>query len=1270
MRASTLAATLGIALLSVPLRATAEGSAQTGTTQELYSSTELYVDIIDPTSEVVSFTGSCSIDIYDPTGAYADTLYNGGSFWPTMQGAHSIVLGCNQSVWDITVTGTAKGFGRLWTYYWYFNAHSYSQTYALNGSFYAMVTAGSSEYDQVVQLYPDGFAGYVYSIAANHYGIDDEHGRSVPENGQTYDTEYRVYLLPPEVGHYTNMTPVVSNEQFAAGALNCNQLIPGVTQGDFRFDSNVEGTYHIVCDLDGDGVFDHTSDDDLHLLGSAVQGSNVVPWSGVDNNGLIVPSGTYSCIVILTVGEFHYVGYDIETSYEGFRLFQVDVSLNRTGLPMYWNDTDVQGYAVTMPNGNVALESSGWLGIDAGLYADPAEADVNARSWGNFQSTSKGNECLLDTYTWIDEDRSGAFTVQIIDLITDTDGDGVTDFEETCDYGTDPYSADTDGDGIDDGEEIFTVGTDPTEADSDFDGLDDLFEVVDVNNPPDSDGDGVIDANDDDDDGDTVPTATEDVDGDWDPTDDATDGEGSLVSLDLDDEVDSVVTEDEDADGDGDASNDDTDGDGWPDHLDTDDDDDGLDTEDEDLDGDGDPTDADTDGDGIPNYLEEDDDGDGIRTDADNCPYVYNPSQSDYDADGVGNECDDCTDVDNDGFGNEVYDYSACSDPSAGDCDDYWPMTYPGATEYCNGIDDDCDGTVDEGEAADADTFYEDDDNDGYGTAASPMDACSQPAGYVADATDCDDTDGAQYPGATEICNVEDDDCDGLVDEGDALDIATWYLDADGDDFGDPTVSLVQCEQPAGYVNDGDDCDDTDPAVNPDVAEVECDGLDNDCNGFTSDTPDGDNDGYSVCDDCDDGDPAVNPSLAETWCDGVDNDCDAATTDTPDFDGDGHSLCDECDDGDGTVYPGADEVCNGVDDDCDPSTDEAVDGDGDGVTICDGDCDDTEAAVFPGNPEICDNLDNDCDPSTHEQIDGDGDVYTLCHDDCDDANALVYPTAPELCDGLDNDCDGTPMAGEVDGDGDGALACEDCDDTDPVVWNGAPELCDGIDNDCDEEIDEGVDVDFDGDGYNVCQGDCDNEDASVSPDAIEVCDGQDTDCDGELPEDEADLDGDGYMLCPDGTIPGDCDDTDPALNWDDVDGDGYTTCNADCDDSDAAVSPAGIEVCDGVDNDCDGTPDDVDLDGDTYFTAECGGTDCDDARAAVHPGADEVCGDGLDNDCNGTLDDEDPACFPEPGPYYSAGCQCASQFGGRSRPDGRVAAVVLLALAGVLRRRT
>ncbi|MFH1470091.1 MAG: MopE-related protein, partial [Pseudomonadota bacterium] len=288
---------------------------------------------------------------------------------------------------------------------------------------------------------------------------------------------------------------------------------------------------------------------------------------------------------------------------------------------------------------------------------------------------------------------------------------------------------------------------------------------------------------------------------------------------------------------------------------------------------------------------------------------------TDDDCDGTTDEDDAAdaliwyADADGDTYGDAASATEACTLPSghvadATDCDDTNAAVNPGATEVCNGTDDDCDGTTDEDDAADALTWYADADSDGYGDAASTTLACTLPAGYLADDTDCDDTDAAVNPGATEQCNGTDDDCDGTTDEDDSADALTWYADADGDTYGDATSTTVACYLPTGYLADDTDCDDTDAAVNPGATEL-CNGVDDDCDGTTDEAAAAD---------------------ALTWYADADSDSygDAASTTVACTQPSGYLADDtDCDDTDAAINPAATEVCDGADNDCDGTTDEA-----------------------------------------------------------------------------------------------------------------------------------------------------------------------------------------------------------------------------------------------------------------------------------------------------------------------------------------------------------
>jgi hypothetical protein len=200
-------------------------------------------------------------------------------------------------------------------------------------------------------------------------------------------------------------------------------------------------------------------------------------------------------------------------------------------------------------------------------------------------------------------------------------------------------------------------------------------------------------------------------------------------------------------------------------------------------------------------------------------------------------------------------------------------------------------------------TWFGDTDSDTYGDVSNSLIECFQPIGYVDDSTDCDDTNPDINPGALEICNDIDDDCNGLIDmeDPDVTGLTRWFADNDEDDYGDPLLFVDACRTPGdNWVEDSTDCDDDDENIHPGADEL-CDGTDNNCDGLTDDDDptvigqtiwyeDADNDGYGnlentllACfkpenyvenpDDCDDNEPDVYTGAPEL-CDGMDNNCD------------------------------------------------------------------------------------------------------------------------------------------------------------------------------------------------------------------------------------------------------------------------------------------------------------------------------------------------------------------------------------------------------------
>lgn len=171
------------------------------------------------------------------------------------------------------------------------------------------------------------------------------------------------------------------------------------------------------------------------------------------------------------------------------------------------------------------------------------------------------------------------------------------------------------------------------------------------------------------------------------------------------------------------------------------------------------------------------------------------------------------------------------------DCDDASSLIHPGATEYCGGGDEDCDGKVDDGAVG---LFYQDLDGDGQGNPSQPYtaDQCEPPQGLVNDARDCDDGDASVLDGALELCNGVDDDCNGLTDDDDpGIDpgsLTPYFIDVDRDGYAGET-SIARCSPLAGEALFPTDCDDADPRTFPGAPEVCLDGQVNDCDNLDAD---------------------------------------------------------------------------------------------------------------------------------------------------------------------------------------------------------------------------------------------------------------------------------------------------------------------------------------------------------------------------------------------------------------------------------------------------
>jgi len=453
-------------------------------------------------------------------------------------------------------------------------------------------------------------------------------------------------------------------------------------------------------------------------------------------------------------------------------------------------------------------------------------------------------------------------------------------------------------------------------------------------------------------------------------------------------------------------------------------------------------------------------------------------------------------------------------------------------------------------------TYYMDGDGDGFGDLAKSQTVCSAnpPLNYVTDSSDCDDSEDSVYPGAQEICNLADDNCNGVINEG--FTTFEYYRDDDGDGFGDPSYLKVVCDQtppPVGYVSNNNDCDDTNASINTAAIEV-CNGKDDNCDGeidegFSTEIyyQDSDGDGFGsekssidVCtgetpptgyvvdkDDCDDFSAAINPNTV--WYQDSDGDGFGSSTSlTQCLQPEKYVLDkDDCDDKNPILNP--DTVWY-------KDVDEDGYSDGSTINACQRPADYKLELELISLEDDCDDSDANINPSSGSTIwykDEDNDGYSdgLSMSQCEQPDNYKLPA--DLID-VNGDCDdtnyklnpGTKWYKDMDGDlySDGIVLVKclgdfgyklaydliatsgDDDDNDPLIFPSSTNTWyrDGDD----DGYSNGSTVTqlTKPDGYKTASnliartGDCEDNDPLFYPGAPENCDDMlDRNCDGQSP---------------------------------------------------------------------------------------------------------------------------------------------------------------------------
>ena len=652
------------------------------------------------------------------------------------------------------------------------------------------------------------------------------------------------------------------------------------------------------------------------------------------------------------------------------------------------------------------------------------------------------------------------------------------------------------------------------------------------------------------------------------------------------------------------------------------------------------------------------------------------------------NPIDSTYDFDGDGFSE-----------SQGDCDDTDDSINPNAIEVCDGIDNDCDGLIDEGVLI---IFYQDSDSDGFGNPDVSIESCSLPIGYSNNNLDCDDQNPQVNPEVTEIQDGIDNDCDGIIDEAVLATLTTTTInDITVDsaqsggtvtDVGGGTVSSRGVVWSTGSTptledNEGQTTDGSGSgsfvsslsALSPgttynvrayatneagtaygqvETFTTEIDFATLTTTAITDISVDSAQSGGTISDV---GGGTVS-SRGVVWSTGSTPTLEDNEGQTTDGSGSGSFVSSLSALSPGTTYNvrayatneagtayGQLEVFTTI-------TENDIDNDGDGYSVNQCDCNDNDPAINPGASEINDDVDNDCDglidENENNQSSGiffsqfietpgnDGraiEIYngtsnsidltdyqiSVCINGCDTQNVFDYIDRVTFSEGSIIQSGDVFVISNIQS-SELILNASDLQ-SNSIQFTGNDTYalttsCSTADNYT--IIDIIGDLDTSANVYNVAGQDLSNKTiirksniCSPNPIPLDSFGTNETDSEWIVSDGNANWNyiGSHYTNCQDSNS-SDIDD----------DGDGYTENDGDCDDTDATIYPGATDIEDGIDNDCDGEIDEIfDMDGDGYTEND---GDCDDTDATVYPGATEL-EDGFDNDCDGEIDE----CFNESG---------------------------------------